>query len=148
MAYYFSYDILGLYPELQKSGDSHLLYPESKLHATMLYVHDEYKNGFEQINFPPQKSTIKAIEVWGTDKFYLVALLTDPRSELKTIHEQLKDVSANVEDRHFNPHISLQNSANKDELLNPHSLEFLIGLEVELYNFRCIAVRPKSKLKI
>lgn len=104
MAYHFSYDIKGLYHELQKVPEYQLLYNESKLHSTMLYVNEGYKEGSAEISFPNRKTTIKDIEVWGTDhnNFYLVATLNDPGSNLKKTYEQLKEMTGAIDERGAN----------------------------------------------
>ena len=146
MAYYFSYDIKGLYAELQKNTDSHLLYDESHLHATILYVNDNYKEGNNTISFPNRTTTIKDIQIWATEhnNFYLVAVLDDPESNLKKTHEELKALTNTVDERGLNPHISLQKTKLKEGLMSPENLQGLIGLEVELYNFRCVLPKAKS----
>jgi hypothetical protein len=146
MAYYFSYDIKGLYPELQKIPEHDLLYNESKLHSTMLYIQENYKEGSDTISFPNRKTTIKGVEVWGTDNnnFYLVAVLNDPGSNLKKTYEQLKAMTNTLDERGLNPHISLQKTKLKEDLMLPEKLQGLIGVEVELHNFRCLLPKAKS----
>lgn len=162
MSYYFSYQAASLYQTIsQQLTPSTLaayekttgIYPAHKLHATLLFVPEDYQPQLEGVFAKDLTAPITAIEVWpdldnvgkpaAEHRHYLVATLDNPT--LVALHKHLQSEVNYIDPLpQFKPHISLQKSPSLSDLLDPASLMFLIGQTVVLDRFQCRNVIEKT----
>lgn len=155
MSFYFSYDADQLHTIIESKCSQEVmqkLYTKDELHCTMLFSNGEFQKEYNTLKFDKTTVTVKELAMWEhKGRFFIVAKIDGDK--LYEYHDKIKETFNLKDDGDFLPHVTLQRTNNKDDLININDLNYLVGHSIELKDFRCIPMKNKNidtlkKLKI